>query len=237
MAGADVESASNYFAILSHKSLGINCHRPTPMLVPSLPKGLSYRLAPLWHSPLCFCATIIVPGQSDLFLLILTVSRHELHQKYCNYYPLEGTLYDMRYYIRHDKSAEVQGPFTVEELSKAVRAGRIPPDALASSDFGESIARLRVWRSCDWFPLEAITEPNGVVSQFPELPSQPRRVSSGTIIGELGLALWLFCTAVAEQKSSTLRWSLYVVAVLTVFSAGGTIVRYVRQRGPGSTTV
>jgi hypothetical protein len=79
----------------------------------------------------------------------------------------------MRYYIRHDETAEVSGPFTIEELINAIGAGRMDPDSLASSDLGDSITSLRTWRRCDWFPLAAIPELHAIVPPLPEPQVKP----------------------------------------------------------------
>jgi len=131
----------------------------------------------------------------------------------------------MRYYIRHDKDAKVEGPFTVEALTDAIRAGHVSSDALASSDLGEDISSLQSWRSCDWFPLSAIAELRGVIPRMPEWTSQPRRVSVLTVFAHVALALYFSYSAATER-----RWFICLLAVLMSFSAVDAIIRYARQR-------
>lgn len=138
----------------------------------------------------------------------------------------------MRYYIRHDKNAKVEGPFTVEALTDAVRVGRIPSDTLASSDLGDTIADLQVWRGCDWFPLGAIAELRGIVPPLPEPASQPRRVSVFTVVCSLVAALGFSHSAVTER-----RWFACLLAVFMTYSAVDAIVRYVRQSEKSSPAV
>ena len=138
---------------------------------------------------------------------------------------LGGTSYFMRYYIRHDKDAKVEGPFTVEVLTDAIRAGRVSSDALASSDLGEDISSLQSWRSCDWFPLAAIAELRGIVPPMPEPTSQPRRVSELAVFAYVASALCFSYSAVTEHG-----WLVCLLAVLMGFSAVDAIIRYARQR-------
>ena len=138
----------------------------------------------------------------------------------------------MRYYIRHNKNAKVEGPFTVEALSNALRAGQIPSNALASSDLGEDAEDLRVWRSCDWFPLAAIGELRGIVPPLPEPTSQRRRISVFTVLAYVALALSFSCSAVTER-----RWLTCLLAVLMVLCAVDAIVRSARQREERSPAV
>lgn len=131
----------------------------------------------------------------------------------------------MRYYIRHDKNAKVQGPFTIEALTEAIRASRIPSDALASSDLGEGIASLHVWRSCDWFPVAAIAELRDVVPPLSEPPAKPRRVTAFTVI--------CYCVAAVGFSYSAITgrgWLVGVLAVLMGYGAVDAMVRYVQQR-------
>jgi len=131
----------------------------------------------------------------------------------------------MRYYLRHDRDAKIEGPFTVEELTKAIRCGRIPSSALASSDLGEAISSLRTWRSCDWFPLAAIAELRGIVPPVPEPPVESRRVSGFTALVTVALALAFSYRAITKP-----RWLVCLLAVLMVYSAADKIIRYARQR-------
>jgi hypothetical protein len=116
----------------------------------------------------------------------------------------------MRYYIRHDKNAKVEGPFTVEALIEGVLVGRIPADALASSDLGEASATLQVWRSCDWFPLANIAQVREVVPPLPEPPAAPRRVSKLT-------ELCCLIGAIAALASSSERG--WFTSLLLAFSS------------------
>ena len=130
----------------------------------------------------------------------------------------------MRYYIRHDKNAKVEGPFTIEELTEAIRSGRIPSDALASSDLGDDVADLQPGRSCDWFPLAAIAELREVVPPTPAPVSQPRRVSLFAVACYLVAAVSLSYSAITER-----RWFASLLAVPMVFYAVDSMVRYARQ--------
>ena len=145
---------------------------------------------------------------------------------------LDGTPYIMRYYIRHDKNAAVEGPFTIESLRDAIRSRRIGSDVLASSDLGEGIASLQVWRSYDWFPLAAITELRDIVAPLPEPPAKPRRVSVFAVCCYVGAALTFSYGAITER-----RWLVCVLAILMVYSAVDRIMRYVRQREKRSPAV
>jgi hypothetical protein len=138
----------------------------------------------------------------------------------------------MRYYIRHDQDAKVEGPFTIEGLTEAIRAGRISPGALASSDLGDDVGSLQVWRSCDWFPLAAIPELREVVPPLPEPALQPRRVSVFAVFCYLVLAVCFSYGALTERQ-----WYVWLLAVLMVFGAVDAIVRYVRQREKRSPAV
>lgn len=138
----------------------------------------------------------------------------------------------MRCYIRHDKNAKVEGPFTVEALTDAIRVGRIPSDALASSDLGDDAADLQVWRSCDWFPLAAIAELREIVPPLPEPAVKARRVSAFTVICYLVSALGFSFNAILER-----RWLVCLLALLMVFCAVEEIVRYARQREKRSPAV
>jgi hypothetical protein len=131
----------------------------------------------------------------------------------------------MRYYIRHNKNADVLGPFTVQELVAEISGGKISPEALASSDIGDSVARLRVWRSCDWFSLADIPELRSVVPPKPQIPPEPRRV---TVIS-IGLSLlaglgWLYF-AFTES-----RWFMWLLAIVMLWGAVDSIRRYARQK-------
>jgi hypothetical protein len=125
----------------------------------------------------------------------------------------------MRYYIRHDKDTKVEGPFTIEQLTEGVRTGRISPEALASSDLGDNVADLQVWRGCDWFPLAAIDELREVVPPLPEPPAAPRHVSKLTEICCLA-------SAVAVLSSNSERG--WFTSVLLVFSSVVLVIELLR---------
>ena len=131
----------------------------------------------------------------------------------------------MRYYTRLDRNAKVEGPFTVEALTEAIRNGRLPSDALASSDLGEDISRLQTWRRCDWFPLAAIAELRAAVPPLPEPPAKPPRIPIVTVFLYVALALDYFDRAITEQ-----RWFMFLVALLLVCGAVDTFIKYIRQR-------
>ena len=138
----------------------------------------------------------------------------------------------MRYYIRHDKDSKVEGPLTVVALIDAVRAGRISPDALASSDLGEDISSLHAWRSCDWFPLAAIAGLRSVVPPLPEPVTRRRRASAFTIVLQVAVALLFSYRAITEQGRL-----VSTLAILMIYGAVYEIVYYVRQRETRSSAV
>jgi len=138
----------------------------------------------------------------------------------------------MRYYIRPDKNAKLEGPFTVEALSDAIRTGQISSDALASSDLGDAVVDLHVWRDCDWFPLAAIAELRGIVPPLPKTTALPPPVTGVTVVCHLVAALGFSYSAVSERQ-----WLIILLAVLMIFSAVDAVVRYARQREKRSPAV
>jgi len=138
----------------------------------------------------------------------------------------------MRYYVRPNPTADVEGPFTLEALTDAIRAGRFAPDALASSDLGESITRLRAGRSCDWFPLAAIAELRDVVPPLPKPPAHPQRMSPLATSSCLVAALCVFYDVVKEH-----RWLAAILAVLLFYAAVDVIKHFVRSREKRSSAV
>lgn len=130
----------------------------------------------------------------------------------------------MRYYIRLDKNARVEGPLTVEALIEGIRGGRIPFDTLASSDLGEVVADLQVWRSCDWFPLAKIAELREVVPPLPVPRAPLRRVSKLTEI------CCLLGGVAVLYSSSERGWFTSALVVLTLTAIAGELFRYVWQR-------
>lgn len=130
----------------------------------------------------------------------------------------------MRYYLRHDPDAKVEGPFTVEALADAIRSGRLHPEALASSDLGDDIRSLQVGRRCDWFPLVAIPELRGVVSRSPEPPVGLRRTSVLMVLVYVSLAF-----SVSYQTVTEPRWNSALAAVVLVFSTAHALVDRVRR--------
>ena len=131
----------------------------------------------------------------------------------------------MRYYIRDDKDADVSGPFTVQELSARITAGTIASDALASSDIGDSPARLRVWRGCDWFSIADIPDLRSLVPAKPQPPPKPRRVTP-VLIGMycLGLLGGLY-GAFAEQG-----WLMWLFVLMMLWGTLDSTRCYLRQR-------
>lgn len=138
----------------------------------------------------------------------------------------------MRYYLRHDPDAKVEGPFTVQALADAIRSGRVHPEALASSDLGDDIRNLQVGRRCDWFPLVAIPELRGVASRSPEPPVGPRRTSVPMVLLYASLASSVFYQAVTEP-----RWTSALAAVVLVFSAAHVLVDRFRRADTRSKAV
>jgi hypothetical protein len=130
----------------------------------------------------------------------------------------------MRYYIRRDKNARVDGPFTVETLVERLRDGRIPPDALASSDLGEAVAAIEVWRDCDWFPLAKIEDLRAAV---PEPPStSAAKPQSSMLIN----ALCMLSTAVLVYENSERGWFMWLWLGLCLVGLTLEFVRYVWRR-------
>lgn len=84
---------------------------------------------------------------------------------------IKVNLREMRYYIRENNKAPVQGPFSIHQLATKVLDGRVHAHFLASSDLGEPVSSLHKWRRCDWFPL----------SQIPDL-SFPKRKERKPIV-------------------------------------------------------
>ena len=130
----------------------------------------------------------------------------------------------MRYYIRRDKNARVDGPLTVETLIERLRDGSIPPDALASSDLGEAVAAIEVWRDCDWFPLANIEDLRAAVPEAPVSPAPPRHISRW--VGVVGL----LSAAVTFYNSSERGWFAYLWLGLCLVGITLEFVRYVWRR-------
>lgn len=144
------------------------------------------------------------------------------------YNDLDGDSSFMRYYIRRNKEARVEGPFTVEALNEGVRSGQLSPDTMASSDLGETVGELRLWRGCDWFPLAAIRELRGTVPSLREIVPGPEPVS------RLHLMFYL-TTAVAAcyMMETEWRWIWILLAVGSLHSAALATLRFVQQRSHG----
>lgn len=138
----------------------------------------------------------------------------------------------MRYYIRHDNDVKVEGPFTIEALTKDIRSGRIPREALASSDLGEDVGSLLAYRSYDWFSLAAIAELRGVLPPVPESPATPRRLTLFTVLTNVVLALTVLYRAITEQL-----WFMGLLAIVLVYSAVHMTFHVVRQREPQNPVV
>lgn len=141
--------------------------------------------------------------------------------------PLTNVLtpHAMRYFIRNDRDAKVEGPFTLEALTEAIRVGRIPAHAMASSDLGDDIRNLQAWRRCDWFPLASIPELRGVVPPLPAPVSDPSRSFFFAVTGFGILTLSYAYRGVTER-----RWILGLLAVASGYVLVDTILRYARRR-------
>ncbi len=131
----------------------------------------------------------------------------------------------MRYYIRHTKDAEVEGPFSLKALNESVQLGTIPVDAWASSDLGEDVSRLRSWRGCDWFPLTAIGEFRHLAP--PAAEPVPKERPSRLFSFVLSLVMTISFSLTAVEKGS-LFWA--VPAVLAGAACLWEIVEYFRKR-------
>ena len=62
----------------------------------------------------------------------------------------------MLYYVRQERNATIEGPFSIDDLKSGLAADAIAPHSLASSDIGDGPEALRKFRRCDWFPLSEI---------------------------------------------------------------------------------
>ena len=131
----------------------------------------------------------------------------------------------MRYFIRHDKDAEVDGSFSVQQLIAGIDAGRIPRSTLASSDIGDSAASLQRWRSCDWFPLSRIPELQDAAPPAPEPSPKPHRVTLVTIATSLFVTLSCLNSAVTKHN-----WFFGLLALMMGVGVVGLIVQYARQK-------
>jgi hypothetical protein len=129
----------------------------------------------------------------------------------------------MRYYIRHSKDADVQGPFTVQELAAGINSGRFSANVLASSDIGDSVASLRVCRSCDWFSLAEILELK-CIPPPPKAAPLPRRVTVFTISFYV---LAGFCSVYSAATQQ--RISMWLLSLALILGAVDSIFRYIRQ--------
>ncbi|HTI98103.1 MAG TPA: hypothetical protein VL527_04290 [Dongiaceae bacterium] len=134
----------------------------------------------------------------------------------------------MRYYIRQNKDAVIQGPCTVPELLAGITAGDFGADTLVSSDLGDTLADLRTGRHCDWFPLRDVSEAGRLLPPPPKSePDPPRPVSLRYVVFQTVLALLCLGVAFAEQ-----RWFVWVIAGLMVWEAGTALGRYTKQQPP-----
>lgn len=99
----------------------------------------------------------------------------------------------MRYDIRQHPTADIEGPFTISDLSVAVASGRISPDSLAASDVGDTAENLRASSWCDGFSLSELGE-------FKHLPASTQLASlwgfSGKGTSRLVLGVFILSTAV-----------------------------------------
>ena len=88
----------------------------------------------------------------------------------------------MQYYLRQHKEADIQGPFTAEDLVVGVGTGRFSINSFASSNLGEDAEQLRKWRRCDWFPLLDIPPLQKLLSPARPVVTQVRRVTVAAIV-------------------------------------------------------
>ena len=131
----------------------------------------------------------------------------------------------MRYYIRKDKNADIQGSFTEQDLVTALRAGEFSSHSLASSDLGESVERLRKWRGCDWFSLSTIPALQHLFPLPPPVATQPRRVTIVRITF-LVLLVAIFIDSAITQH----RWFYWLLALIALWETVDSMMRYARQR-------
>lgn len=135
----------------------------------------------------------------------------------------------MRYYVLHNKTPDISGPFTIEELIDAIRAGRIAPDSLASSDLGDSITKLRTWRRCDWFPLAAIPELQHIVPPLPEPPVKQWTVSPRSLCFTW-LSLVIVVVFFLIREDAYPHWHYYLILVNSAWFTVYATLRYFKQR-------
>lgn len=134
----------------------------------------------------------------------------------------------MRYYIRQNKNAVIQGPCTVPELLAGITAGDFGADTLVSSDLGDTLTDLRAGRECDWFPLRDVPEATRLLPPLPELaPAPPRPMSRRYVVFRTMLALLCLGVAFTER-----RWLFWGIAGLMVWEAGTALGRYTKQQPP-----
>lgn len=139
----------------------------------------------------------------------------------------------MRYYVRRNKDAVIQGPCTVPELLAGITAGDFSADTLVSSDLGDTPADLSTGRQCDWFPLRDVPEAGRLLPPPPKpAPEPPHPMSRRYVVFRTVLALLCLGVAFAEQ-----RWFVWVIAGLMVWEAGTALQLYTTQQPPRSEVV
>ncbi len=120
----------------------------------------------------------------------------------------------MRYFVRKDKLAKVEGSFSVSELKNAVRSGELSSDFLASSDLGENADQLQNWHPGDWFTLNQIPDLRDLFPVETEAVKTP--VKMETTLGQV-LTTLFFVFAWYQQaleKGGLKEWGIFVLGLV-----------------------
>jgi hypothetical protein len=118
----------------------------------------------------------------------------------------------MLYYVRQDKNATIDGPFSIDQLDHGLTTGALSPRCLASGDIGDRLESLQKFRRCDWFQLSEI--PN-LQHLYPPPTKEVAATEPPTWRRQL---LNLFLTAmmiyVTANRHSWWAWASAVAALL-----------------------
>src|SRR5260221_13602362 len=123
----------------------------------------------------------------------------------------------MRYFIRHDKNARVDGPLTLEELKERVVKGLVPPDCLGSTDAGSTPEQLQKYRACDWFHLAEIPGFRGLVAAPPA--AVPKPPSALFLLAMMVAIAGEELNRLASAKHNWLDWVVLVSAGISMSAA------------------
>jgi len=123
----------------------------------------------------------------------------------------------MRYYLRKNEQAGIEGPFSVEELADRLNVGTLPLESLASCELGEKIERLEKFRRCDWFHLSEIPHLRG---HYP--PTSPKLSVTPPNSRRSMLVVGLFMALAASRHATegkALGWLCAAAAITAVVAA------------------